>query len=161
MHRYSLFFLVCFSVLVFLLPILGTTPLAAEQKIQPKVKTIEELESSRRKLIAENLPLTPDEAKKFWPLYEEYSQKRMELLKTRISYYTDLTQVEVVDEAAARQFVDHVLDFDQKTVDLWKLYLPKFVDILDDRKAARYLQIERRIHLFTDAEIGRVTPLIR
>lgn len=134
---------------------------ANEPKIQPKVKTLDELESTRRKLIADNLPLTPDEAKKFWPLYEEYSQKRMVLLKTRISYYADLTQIEEVDEAAARNFVDHVLDFDQKTVDLWKQYLPKFVDILDDRKAARYLQIERRIHLFTDAEIGRVTPLIR
>ena len=84
----------------------------------------------------------------------------MELLKMRISYIADLTQIEVVDEAAARKFVDHVLDFDQKTVDLWKQFLPQFVEILDDRKAARYLQIERRIHFFTDAEIGRVTPLI-
>ena len=156
-HLFRCLFL---SLFVLTLSPLSPETQAADQKAQPKVKTLEELESSRKKLIAENLPMTAEEARKFWPIYEAYSHKRMELLKMRISYIADLTQIEVVDEAAARKFVDHVLDFDQKTVDLWKQFLPQFVEILDDRKAARYLQIERRIHFFTDAEIGRVTPLI-
>lgn len=38
----------------------------------------QKIESAKIALISERLGLTPDDAQKFWPIYNEYSQKRRE-----------------------------------------------------------------------------------
>ncbi|MEP7196050.1 MAG: hypothetical protein ABI851_05980 [Saprospiraceae bacterium] len=45
---------------------------------EARAKMMERLESQRIAYITNKLQLSPDESIKFWPLYNEYSKKRME-----------------------------------------------------------------------------------
>ncbi|MBL7856547.1 MAG: hypothetical protein JNM57_02570 [Cyclobacteriaceae bacterium] len=46
-------------------------------QLDPKAK--EKIQAARIAYITERLALTPDEAEKFWPVYREYAQKRLDL----------------------------------------------------------------------------------
>lgn len=131
-----------------------------QPKAQRKAKSVQELEDDRRKLIASTMGFTAKESPLFWPLYERYAKERLRIIEDRVEYLKELSRVEVIDEPAARKFVQSNLKFDDDMIELWKRYMPRFLDVLDDRQAARFFQIERRIRLFTDAELNRVFPLI-
>ncbi len=44
-------------------------------------KNVEKIQSARIALISEKLKLTPDQAEKFWPIYREFTERRMDLRK--------------------------------------------------------------------------------
>ncbi|MBK8151650.1 MAG: hypothetical protein IPK61_00345 [Saprospiraceae bacterium] len=46
-----------------------------------KQQLLEKIEAQRSAYITSKLDMTSDESTKFWPLYNEYSRKRMELKK--------------------------------------------------------------------------------
>lgn len=50
-----------------------------QQQIDPKAR--QKVEAARIALITERLGLTPEQAEKFWPVYREFIQKRLELRK--------------------------------------------------------------------------------
>jgi hypothetical protein len=57
-----------------------------------------DLRAQKKQIVATNLPLTPDEAVKFWPLYEQYTaetikvnDKRVALIKEYATTYQTMT----------------------------------------------------------------------
>src|SRR6478609_3027264 len=46
------------------------------QTVDPKVR--QKVEAARIGLISQRLGLTPEQAEKFWPIYNEFTQKRMQ-----------------------------------------------------------------------------------
>jgi hypothetical protein len=44
-------------------------------------EALRKIEAARIALITERLELTPDQAEKFWPIYREYTQQRLDLRK--------------------------------------------------------------------------------
>jgi hypothetical protein len=117
---------------------------------------------ARRRLVADNLPLEPAEAKAFWPLYAHFErdlaalvQRRRGILNRLGEHYDDM------GEAVARQITLEYLDYQEARVKLMKAYFPKFEKVLPARKLARFYQIEARIRAAIDAEIAERVPLIK
>lgn len=44
-------------------------------------KNVEKIQAARIALISEKLKLSPDQAEKFWPIYREFTERRMDLRK--------------------------------------------------------------------------------
>ena len=119
-----------------------------------------ELRAGKSDLIAKNIPLTSDEASKFWPLYKQYeaagkalNDKRFELLMQF------LDAGDKADPALTTNLVKASL---KRDVDLAKLrmdWAPKFAKVLPKPKAARFLQVDRALTLIADAKLASMMPL--
>ena len=94
----------------------------AQEDTQPNEKKIQDIEALKVAFISKELDLTPDEAQKFWPLYNQYSKEM---------------RVAVKDD-------QDVLDRDEKVLNLRKRYKDQFVKVLGDNRVNRMYGAEGR-----------------
>lgn len=101
-------------------------------------------EAQRVAFITQELELTPDEAKVFWPVYNEYDAKRSELRKS-FKNANDIHKPEIdnLTEKEANQMLDNQLIEAQKMLDLRKEYHSKFKAILPAKKVLKLYDAER------------------
>ena len=120
-----------------------------------------ELRASKSDLITKNVPLTSEEAAKFWPLYKQYeaagkavNDKRFDLLMKYVE------AGEKPDPALLTSLVKASLKRDVDLAQLRVDYAPRFAKILPREKAARFLQVERALSLVADAKLASMVPLL-
>jgi len=135
------------------------SPVQAET---PDPAKAQQASQDRKRLVAENLPLSETEAKVFWPLYEDFekglsalTQRRRGIINTLGENYDDMS------DAMAKQITSDQLDYQEARLKLMRAYLPKFDKVLPPKKLARFYQIEARIRAAIDAEIAERIPLIK
>lgn len=121
-----------------------------------------ELRASRKQIVAATLKLTPDEATRFWPLYDQYAA---ELTKIKDSQYELIAEYANTygkyDDKAATAFIGRWLDLDVKTTGLRAKYAPKVAKVLPGVKATTFLQIDRRVSMAIDLKITQLLPLLQ
>ncbi len=104
----------------------------------------EKIEAQRVAFITTELNLTPDEAKVFWPVYNEYDNKRHELkkaLKNAGDFHKP--EIEKLTEKEAVQILDNQIIEAQKLLDLRKEYHAKFKSVLPAVKVLQLYDAER------------------
>ena len=105
----------------------------------------EKMEAQRVAFITQKLNLTPDEAKVFWPVYNEYDSKRHDLMKSfRGSGDYHKTDFDKLTEAEATQIIDNQIVEAQKFLDLRKEYHAKFKSVLPAVKILKLYDAERQ-----------------
>lgn len=93
---------------------------------------------------------TPDEAKLFWPLYDEYAAKREALmLERRAIMQTCKKGIDQMDEAEVKAKSSRFIEIDQKELQLKENYLIEFKKILSPVKLLKFQLAEEhfRVHL--------------
>ena len=98
----------------------------------------EKLESHKIAFITEKVGLTPEEAKEFWPVYQEYDDKRSALRE-------DIRPEKVPDdlsEEEAMQRINQLIKHDQQASDLRAEYTKKFLDVLPATKVLKLHRAE-------------------
>lgn len=102
------------------------------------------IEAQRVAFITKEVGLTPDEAKVFWPVYNEYESKRHELRKS-FKKTEDLKQEDFdkLTDKEATQILDKQIIEAQKYLDLRKEYHAKFKAILPPVKVLKLYDAER------------------
>jgi len=102
------------------------------------------IESQRIAYITKELDLTPDEAKVFWPVYNEYEAKRHELRKS-FNNSDDFHRMDIdkLTEKEATQILDNQIIEAQNYLDLRKEYHAKFKAILPAVKVLKLYDAER------------------
>ncbi|MEY2701040.1 MAG: hypothetical protein RIQ52_1795 [Pseudomonadota bacterium] len=122
---------------------------------------IQSLAEQRRALIRNNLRLTPEENRNFWPIYAEYERDVEHLLLDRLRIYEELGgNFDDLSDGEARKFVDDHWAYVLRRTDLTDRYLGRFAAVLPGKKLARYYQIEAHIRASIDAELYRRIPLV-
>lgn len=96
-------------------------------------QTLEKLEAAKIALITERLELTPEDAEKFWPIYNEYSQKqrdlRVEFNQLKSSYDPKTASNEENQKALEAGMI-----IKQKQVDLDQTYTEKMQSVISARQ---------------------------
>jgi hypothetical protein len=116
----------------------------------------------RRRLVEDNLPLTPAEAARFWPLYERLQKDLAVLLEKRRALIAEFGEnYDDMSDAAARKLMLDRLNLAEARYRLLREYLPRFEKILPVKKLARYFQIEGKIAASVEAGIAEELPLIK
>ncbi|OON67003.1 hypothetical protein B0919_20365 [Hymenobacter sp. CRA2] len=112
----------------------------------------ERLENARIAYITDKISLTPDQAQRFWPLFNEFTDKRRELRKqTKMGLRgQDFTAMSDKDIRAA---LDQQFKLRQSEINLEKEYVDRFQKVITLRQVAQLLQAERD---FTKALIQRL-----
>lgn len=111
-----------------------------EQVKDPKAQ--EKIRAARIAYITEKLGLTPAEAEKFWPIYNEFDQKRRELRlqnkDLRRNPDPNKSQEEIEKAAIAQQH-----QFRQKELDLEKDYSGRLLNVISAKKVMALPRTEK------------------
>ncbi len=116
--------------------------------------------ASRKATVGANMNLTPDEASKFWPVYDGYEGKMDKIedrhiaeLKAFAKNYTNLS------EADAAKKLDEVMDIAQARLDVQKEFVPKFRGVIPQVKVTRFFQIDNKIRALIQCSLAQLVPL--
>lgn len=122
----------------------------------------QDIQSIRKKLIADNLNLTVTEATKFWPVYEEYSTDFGKIDQNRSVIVKEYSESfgSVTDEQADN-LIRRWLDTDISAAQLRQKYVPIIRTVLSGKKAATFFQLDRRISMMIDVQIMSQIPLVQ
>jgi len=103
----------------------------------------EKMESMKIAFLTKRLDLSPDEAQKFWPVYNEFQKKRDELRKKRREETKSAKEnLDSLSDKQIETIVDGEMAFRQKNLDLEKEYHSKFKAVLPIRKVAKFYRAE-------------------
>ena len=118
--------------------------------------------SDKRGLVEKNMQLTAGEAKKFWPLYDEYQRALDPILRRQNRAGLDYINAESsMTDANAKRIATEILQADADEQKLRERQLRKLLAVLPARKAVRYLQIENKIRTINRYDIAESVPLVR
>lgn len=113
-----------------------------QKNTQPGAKH-EKMEAQRIAYITKELNLTPDEAKVFWPVYNEFESKRNEMKKSFHSEGRHKEDNAQPSEKEALVILDNQIIEAQKFLDLRKEYHSKFKAVLPAVKVLKLYETER------------------
>jgi len=123
----------------------------------------EKLKADKKLIVAKYMELTESEAKKFWPIYEDYQKDlqngNQRMLRLLQSYAADYKQKSLTDEKA-KKLLDEWIAIEQDEAKRRTAYAPKVLQALPAKKAARYLQIENEYRILLRYDLAATVPLV-
>jgi Skp family chaperone for outer membrane proteins len=111
---------------------------------QPKDKIRERIKAQRVAFITDRLSLTPDEAQKFWPIYNQFTDEfegvKKEMNRLRKSTNENLKSM---SDKEVEKALDDDLENQQKLTDLQRKYQKELKSAISPRKIALLYKTER------------------
>jgi Spy/CpxP family protein refolding chaperone len=116
----------------------------------------------RRGVVERNLQLTPDEAKKFWPVYDGYSKELDAIVKRQNRAVLDYVNAESsLTDANANRLAGELLATDTEEVKLRAATYKRVRAVLPVKKAVRFLQIENKLRTLARYDTAAQVPLVK
>jgi Spy/CpxP family protein refolding chaperone len=120
----------------------------------------ENIEAMKIAFITQKLELTPEEAQKFWPVYNQYTDKLKELRKKRRQEERDGKQkMDALTDKELEQMIDNDLATRQKELDLQKEYNTKFKAILPIKKVVKLYAAEEQFKMVLLDKLKNKPPI--
>jgi Spy/CpxP family protein refolding chaperone len=123
--------------------------------------------TDKKAFVASILNLTPAEAKKFWPLYDEY-QRNLDMTNRRrvVAVQQLIVQDKPASDLYAKNLANELIAVDEAEVKARRTLQNRLMRglpsrILPPKKAARYLQLESKIRAVLAYDVAATVPLIK
>lgn len=120
------------------------------------------VQADKRGLVDKYMHLTPQEAKRFWPIYDDYQRKLDQIVKRWNRAVLDyINTEESMTDANAKRIVRETLEADADEQKLRERTARTLMAALPAKKAARFLQIENKIRTLYRYDVAERIPLVR
>jgi Spy/CpxP family protein refolding chaperone len=120
-----------------------------------------DLRAQRKAIVAQNMTLTPDEATKFWPIFDQYRQEAIKANDERWAVIKDYAaNYNTMSDAQAQDYIKRSTAVDQQLLALRMKYVPVFEKVISTQKTALWYQIDRRIDLLINLQLSTVIPMV-
>jgi len=114
----------------------------------------------KKELIAANLTLTESESTRVWQVYEQYSAEISKVNGTKTAILKEYSQeYDTLTDDQADDLIRRWLETDIELAKLRQQFAEIFRKVLPGKKAATFLQLERRISMMMDVQITSGLPL--
>jgi len=121
----------------------------------------QQIREDKRGLVERNMQLTPAEAKKFWPIYDEYQKKLDKVTQRQNRAVIDYVNAESnLTDANAKRIAGEVLAADADEQKLRERYAKQVLKVLPPRKAVRAVQIENKVRALNRFDLAERIPLV-
>ena len=98
----------------------------------------ENVEAMKIAFLTRHLNLTPAEAEKFWPVYNQYTDELSSIRKDRRQRFRDAREeYDQMDDKTAERLIDEEIASRQKELDVLKKYHQQFKSVIPVKKLAR------------------------
>ncbi len=102
----------------------------------------QQIHDAKVSMISNRLKLTSEQSEKFWPIYNEFSEKRRALRRTQRRVINDRRDRGLTDKAALENLKE-VQELKQKEVDLEKQYQDRFLSVISPSQLAELQSAEK------------------
>ena len=98
-------------------------------------KVVDIILAEERKIVTEHIQLTEDEAKAFWPTFDEYQKTMGNFLPKIIKLINKYVHThKMMSDEQANAIIDEVIDMQEEKSIIYKKYLKKFRKVLPPKK---------------------------
>jgi hypothetical protein len=119
-----------------------------------------DVSSVKKELIAAHLTLTDGESTRVWAVYEQYAEEMSKVNGAKTAILREYSQeYDTLTDDQADDLVRRWLETDVEQAKLRQQFAKIFRKVLPGRKAATFLQLERRISMMMDVQITAGLPL--
>jgi hypothetical protein len=149
------------TVSVFLLA--AAMPAAAQEKPTDTMQMVKEkLKADKKLLIADNMQLTEKEAKAFWPVYDNYQKELGKVNERLLKLIDDYGKnYDTMTDKKALELTNKYLELEAERVKQLRACIPRVVEAVGARKAARYMQLENKITAVVRYDLAAEIPLVK
>src|SRR5258706_101661 len=123
--------------------------------------------ADKKAFVASTLKLTDLEAKRFWPLYENY-QRVLNTANRRLALAVEavVSLDKPISDLYARNLANELIAADEEEIKARRALHNRLMRgvptrVLPPNKAARYLQLESKIRAMQDYDIATGIPLVK
>lgn len=143
------------NLLVFLF-MLSITPTIA-QGPPPKMpeQRKEKIEAMRNAYLTSQMNLTPEEAQKFWPIYNEFRAEMQKLEKPLLANPANTDQM---SEEEAKQLIYKELERENQRYLIQKKYAERFLAVISAKKIIKMRFAEREFKRILIEELSNKKP---
>jgi len=127
--------------LLLLLLLAGIVRVQAQQTPDQRQERMSRIENAKIAYLTDKLSLTQEQAQRFWPVYNEFTDKRRKLSQQQRQLRG--TNVESLNEQQIKDLIKQNFSFRQNEVNLEKEYYEKFQKVLSVRQTGQLLVAER------------------
>jgi len=104
----------------------------------------ERIEQLKIAFLTEKLRLTSEEAQRFWPVYNQYTQEQETLFAMMRKNKKEQPDIESMTDAQADDIINKQFEFEQRMLDLRKKYQIEFKKVLSPKKVAILYHAEKQ-----------------
>ena len=140
----------------------AAAPIAAQTYTDDKELSKSVITTQRQAIVADNLNLTDEQGKVFWPLYREYgadmdliTDRKLKLMEDYARKYQALT-----DEEASAVMANY-FGIQKDELKAKQKWFGKFSKALPMKTVTRFFQIEYKLDAIIRAEMTDIIPLVR
>jgi hypothetical protein len=119
-----------------------------------------DVSSMKKELIAAHLKLTGGESTRVWQVWEQYSAEMSKINGTKTAILKEYAQeYDALTDDQADDLIRRWLETDIEQAKLRQQFAGTFQTVLPGKKAATFLQLERRISMMMDVQLTSELPL--
>ncbi|MCB0503407.1 MAG: hypothetical protein KDD32_12045 [Bacteroidetes bacterium] len=112
---------------------------------RPDAERTERIEALKISFITDQLKLTPEEAKAFWPIFNQFEAEQKSLRDNFKGKPGNAKKdVSQLTEEEAEEMINNEVTFLQKELEILKKYITAFKSVLPTQKVAILLTLENR-----------------
>jgi Spy/CpxP family protein refolding chaperone len=152
-------------VLVCVLTLLTAVAVSAQEKRATEPTPAEwrlKIQADKKGIVERAMKLTPEQAKKFWPLYDSFQQElekpRREYTRAVVDY---VSAGDALNDPSAKRLVEQALSASVAEARLQEKHFKKLLGVLPAKTAARYAQVESKIQAVLRYETAAAIPLVQ
>lgn len=120
------------------------------------------IQADRKGMVERAMKMTPEQSKKFWPLYESFQQEleqpRREYTRAVLDY---VAAGDTLTDASAKRLAERALSASVTEARMQEKHFKKLLGVLPAKAAARYAQIENKIQAVLRYETAAAVPLVQ
>ena len=119
-----------------------------------------DVSSMKKELIAAHLKLTGGESTRVWQVWEQYSAEMSKINGTKTAILKEYAQeYDALTDDQADDLIRRWLETDIEQAKLRQQFAGIFRTVLPGKKAATFLQLERRVSMMMDVQLTSELPL--
>lgn len=111
-------------------------------------------------IVGQLMSLTPEQAGKFWPIYQDYEKELTQLGDEKLAGIKQFAQnYGSFTNDVATGLIKKTLDLEARRVDLKRKTVERMSQALSPMLAGRFLQIENQLQFILDLQISASLPI--
>jgi len=111
----------------------------------------DKIENMHTAYLTEKLNLSPEQAKRFWPVYDQYHADLSELQKqrkTNAQIVKNAGGIDNMSDGDVQKLVSNEIDIKSRELDLHKKYVVKFQEVITLKQVAKLFIAEEQFKLY-------------
>jgi hypothetical protein len=121
-----------------------------------------DIQAKKTDIVRQNLTLSDDQAKKFWPLQRTFENDLSKLGDQRLGVIRDYVKNwDNLSDETAKDLGKRLIDYHKKRVELHSNYFGRMSKEISPTIAAKFFQIETQMEDIIDLEIASSVPLVK